>query len=568
MSNRRVRLTRFRLGPWAWPADRADWPAAAADIGVPFPTSWGVLLPTVVDGSDAHGGALLVAETGRAAMPSPPGSPVAWSDGAKAAWTAARQAVPGALTLLWTRLADVAEPAVRPLHAPGDLARVDGASLGLPLALLLAAEVSGLQLPADLAATGAIRSDGRVEPVAGLAEKIEVIQRSAPHVRRLFVPAAQLAESQALAERSGGALAVWGVASVREAVGLALGAAIEAAFDALGDAARTRTVDGLLKLALDPHGDRACWPAVAAAARRASRQWPELSEADRSALTFAEAVAARHVPEGVAPPPSLVPDAAILARLPIDVRTLMRAHLVQQSADRGVPDPEVAEALAAGHARTGHEAWPAQVRLTGALGRLRAATGRPEAGLALALSAAATWAERGEAGDLSFPLCEVYRLAGALDDGDAFARAEAWRTEHRHAMHPASWPFLALARGQASVLRAAAGHAPAPDAVADLRGLCTAGEQVDRLGGTAARWVLRLHLLRDEAPDTRLRALVDAKPIQAALHTLDVALHAQDPDGIAKAMAHLAALRDQVQALGGLIDAGLTPEAIARLYPY
>lgn len=57
-------------------------------------------------------------------------------------------------------------------HVPG-VASVDGPSLGLPLALLLARVRSGAPIPAGETATGAIDPHGRVLPVAGVDAKVE-----------------------------------------------------------------------------------------------------------------------------------------------------------------------------------------------------------------------------------------------------------------------------------------------------------------------------------------------------------------------------------------------------------
>jgi hypothetical protein len=561
--------TRLKLGPWSWPANAAEWPERAQFLEISLPTTWGVLLPTVVEG-ESGAGALLVAETGRAAAPLSPGTPLAWSEGARGAWRAATQAAPGALPLLWARLEAVAQPEIRVLTGADSVARVDGASLGLPFALLLVAAVSGLQVPADLAATGEILADGQVGPVQGFTGKIEKIQRDAPHVRRVLVPAADADLARARVSPSLGDLRVVGVATVREAVTEAFGGALAAAFDALGaaPAGRARTVEALLGLALDHHVDRACWPPIAAAARRARLDWANLDAAEARTLAFAESVALRHAPDGAFRPPLAVPDEADLRRLPVDRRTKMRADLVQQSADLGVPTPAEALALAEGHWASGGEAWPQQVQLTGAVGRLRAAQGQSEAGLALSLAAAQTWAERREPKELSYPLCEVYRLAAALDDEAAFARAEAWRAEFLGADPASAQPFLALARGMAAVLRLEFGHAPEAGALADLASVQTHPFFDGGTRAQVARWCLRRALHAGGPLDASMVDRLTSEPEQAALHALDRALFAEDAEAIAAAMVALAGLRDRVQALGGLLDAGLSPEAIARLYPY
>jgi hypothetical protein len=523
------------------------------------------LLPTVVEGRGE--GALLVAETGAAAAPEAPRTPIQWGAVALEAWHRAQALVPAAMPLMWARPDRVPRPTVRPMRGLPEIKHVDGTSVGLPLALLLAAATTGLLVPAHLAAPGALGPHGDLEEVAGLREKIKAIQVLAPYVRVLLVPEVQAGAGQTINAELGAGLQIVGVATLEQAIEYALGDAIRARFAALGAerAERARLVARQLALSIDPHGPRAFWPPLAKAAAFARQRWTELDDGQRASLALAQSVAERHVPAD-ARPPLVVPDEATLARIPVDARTLIRAHLLQQSGDLGLPPTAEALALADGQFATGADAWPEQVVLAGAVGRLLGVSGAPAAGLALALAAAQTWANRNRPDDLAFPLCEVYRLAAALDDDEAFARAEVWFVAHVAAAPAGISPFLALARGQAAVLRGEKGHIPGAAAMEALTSAFEGRAATERVVGSAARWRLRRALrLSETLPGTDLELLAKF-PVQAALHALDRALFAGEDT--APAMAALIALREDAQALHGLLDAGLNPADIARFYPY
>ena len=75
----------------------------------------------------------------------------------------------------------------------------------------------------------------------------------------------------------------------------------------------------------------------------------------------------------------------------------------------------------------GNAAFEPHLKLLGALGRLWAVTGRPELALQTAGEAAHGFLDRQAFDEISYPLSEWYRLAGALTDRAAFAEAEAMR---------------------------------------------------------------------------------------------------------------------------------------------
>lgn len=73
-------------------------------------------------------------------------------------------------------------------HAEG----FEGASLGLPIAVMLVAHALRLSLPQDVSLTGEISAEGQVSPVDGLSEKIKAAEQQA--VKRIYAPAGNVNE--------------------------------------------------------------------------------------------------------------------------------------------------------------------------------------------------------------------------------------------------------------------------------------------------------------------------------------------------------------------------------------
>ncbi len=110
-----------------------------------------------------------------AACPADPQAEAAAEAGVRAACSLLRSlgwaAEPGDLEIAWQ------------VPGPG---RIEGPSLGLPLALAVLSRVSGRPLPPSTSATGQVELDGRVAPVAGIAEKLAAAQ--AAGIDRVLTP--------------------------------------------------------------------------------------------------------------------------------------------------------------------------------------------------------------------------------------------------------------------------------------------------------------------------------------------------------------------------------------------
>jgi hypothetical protein len=94
---------------------------------------------------------------------------------------------------------------------------LDGPSFGLSFALATASQLLGRVVPSDVAASARVSSNGSIEPVGGLDEKIALLAEAAAGVRRLLVARADEEIARAAAVRGGGRLEVVGVATLPEA---------------------------------------------------------------------------------------------------------------------------------------------------------------------------------------------------------------------------------------------------------------------------------------------------------------------------------------------------------------
>jgi hypothetical protein len=274
-----------------------------------------------------------------------------------------------------------------------------------------------------------------------------------------------------------------------------------------GGARRAELVQSFFQLAIAGRAAMVDWTPVADAARLASEHWSDLAADQRQQLSFVQMVAARH--EGASIRAS-IPSGAWLESLPAPVRLDVLAHVVQQAADTSDPDPERAIELAELHLVRGHGAFVQHLRLLGALGRLLAFTGRLSEALMAQQETAQGFVERMEVSELSYPLSEWFRLAGALGDQRAFDAAEEMLTRgaQMHASDSLASPYVLLARNRAGVQL---GHEA--DAIEEhLHALCTDLALPTHVRGSAARWLIRLRDVFGDEPcatdcERALRAL-------------------------------------------------------------
>lgn len=450
---RAVRETLLQA-PWTWP--REDLHAAAFARARELTSAEGPRAPRpgealLLSCREGFGGVFPLT------LPGPsPGAGTLTLDAA-AAWSAAWQAVSRSARLLWRsprpREAGSRAHPLRPLpetpplidpRIPEDSAWATppgvlrGGSFGLTFALAQASVLWDWPLPLDVAASAEVTARGDLVAVDGLELKVRAVLRLAPRVRRLLVAEAQAPHARKVVDSV--------LAEQRRALGVDLELEVAAchdlatAFDAVrpeltrdwgtsgdDDASRRERIERLVRLALARRDELLDWHPVREAARVARAAWSRATPGERWTLSFVEAVAARH--EGAAAPLEL-PAQEVLGVVPQPRRLELVAHLVQQAADTGAPDPRALVELARSMLpRREPDAFPKHLELRGALGRLLANLARPAEAFDEQLEAARGWVERPGLVGVSYPLSEAYRLAGVLDSAERFERVAALERE-------------------------------------------------------------------------------------------------------------------------------------------
>lgn len=565
------------LGPWAWPDASHSAHALAREIvgGAAPPVPVGAIPGLTVEG---RCGFAWVLHSDAARQPS-----AELGRSARASWDAAALALPRSVPLLWNSVnaAHADEPRlqlVATLVEHGQAPRcsiVQGPSFGLAFFLLQASRVFRTPLPADLVASAAITDDGRIEPVEGLSTKLGVARASFPGLRRVLVAASQVEDARAAAAP----LEVIGVASASQALEHVFGGRLAGLLLAEGadPQRRQELAEWFFRFALVGRGELVDWSPVASAAAEALAQWPALSADQRFLLAFAKGIAERHEFNAGELP---VPTETWLRSRPAPLRLQLLAHLVQQAADVGSPAPgELAALLATFRQPDIHEGHPMAWRVEGALARLLAVTGRPtealerQRGLAHAYFGSLLYA------DVSFPLTEWFRLAGALGDRPAFVAAEDMRQRllPLGAFGAQGGAYVELARARASLLLSS----PSSDASLEVvRSLANQPAMAHHVRWAAARVLLRVVGHDAEVAQETLSALAEAAAspdrrvhhaarVANGLIALDIALHRGRADDAAAACDWLRALEP---GLIGHLESPAAPgdhaTAVARFYPY
>ncbi|MFN8093202.1 MAG: hypothetical protein U0599_13470 [Vicinamibacteria bacterium] len=562
------------LGPWCWPvAGDPALPHARHASGCsdpPAPAVGSVLAVTV----GPHGGCLWALRE-RADLP----LASAFGPRAVALWDDAICALPRSLPVLWSsvrRHRERPHPWHLGSHARGGRGlvlpdrTVDGPSVGLAFFLCLASRVLGVPVATDVVASATLDAFGAVGPVDGLEVKIETVVAVAPRVRRLVVAAAQ---ADAAREIARGRVEVLGVRSASEAAELLL-SGLAARIVGVDEASRRELVRSFFRLTLGGQRELLDWSPVAKAARMALGEWRGLSDDERYTLEFAAAVAERHQGNRGA---LLLPPPSWLGSLSTPVRVNVLAHLVQQSADTGEPPSKETLALARKDLPIdAKHGFAPQLRLMGAVARLESFCGNPRRALERQRRLAEIHLSNQSYEDVSQPLCEWVRLAGALADVQSLGDALSFFDDAQAlgVFSPADLGYLELARARASVQA----ERPTPRALEALRRLADDAGVADHVRRSAARWAVACGRALGLADDARVAAarLSAACPESdadgrafARLGALDGALAAADA---AAAEAAVAALREQLPGLVGHLtedrDPAEAPAHVARFFPY
>lgn len=511
----------------------------------------------------------------------PPALPIAdsipFGPDAQASWRAAALALPRSVPVLWRSVHHAARELPRAtlldshLPAPGFEERdrvLDGPSFGLTFFLLLTSIVLDQPLPDDVVASAVIDDRGHIGPVDAIAEKIAGIIAMAPSIRSVLVAADQRDEAVQAARHQ---LEVVGVTDAAEVQRHVFGDRLSRS---LADAGtdperRAELVEAFFRLALVGRGASIDWSPIERGAALALAEWP-LEDDQRYQLTFARAVAARHERNAG---DLAIPTVEWLAARPATVRLALLTHLVQQSADAGVPPAELTEALAlqALPARSEDRLVP-HLKLAGALARLWAVTGREREALDAQRSLAHAFAAAYLEYESSFPLAEWYRLSGVLQDAGAFDAACDFHARVLAAggfgFHGGPYVELSLARARVML------ECSDASTVEKLHALSHDRSVPAHVRWSAARWLVRaLRRLSREADWRAVRQRLEAASFRypvarryALLAQLDEAI--VDSDG--------KKTQDVLESLGAadpgplvhLLGVSRDPERAARLYPY
>lgn len=517
-----------------------------------------------------------------------PSATVPFLGDAQTAWRAAAIALQRSIPLMWRSLRRWVQPMPHATHVaskpfvPGHVVieeSLNQGSFGLSFLLALASKVSGLALPADVIASAALDADGRLAPVPGdgLDAKVSVIAAAAPHVRRLLVAANQ-EDGLVYAPISG--LDVVRIVDARAAIDLVFPGIGEVLAGEMSDpAGRERAIDTLFRMAAESSAQGlVSWRVIADTAERALTL-PGVAHDpwDGWRLQLAQAVAARHEGRFVRlafPPDTHFPTAV----RPAQLRPVIAAHLVQHAADWAQPAP--AEVLAWLEAHAQHvpldDAYPAHLRLIGARARLLAITGRPADALAEQRALVGAWLVSDPIDEVTYPLSEWFRLAGALRDAAAFEAAEATLEAAQFGANLDGLAFVELARARAAI---ALGDLVKAEAILGSFGSWH-GRLVDQLRVASARMRAQIARARgDAAAVEAARAEVAGSglpPTQVtqtlALMALDDALHGGDAVTAERAVAELVAVEPQPTRLllahRDPAEWPSAPELVSRLYPY
>lgn len=371
------------------------------------------------------------------------------------------------------------------------VARLDGPSYGVALALAHASLLADLPVPADLVATAVLGLQGDVQPVqpASIPGKMRLVNDHALGVRRVLVHKSQ--EEEARRELHRGGVEVFGIASIAEAYAIAfpdLPATLGKRWAADLGLAR-RVAERLEREAIEDSHLVLDWKTMERSAQVLDGALAgfDLAPEDpsRRSAELTRRIARRHTGSDQVLLPW--PTSVDLPRRH-EVRARLLAHVVQSAAD--MDDPSQALRYAEdgiGHCRPRDERSPSDLRLAGAIGRALASAGEERRAADWLEDVVEDWFAIGREAEASFALCELVRLRGVLGDGDALDALRRTIDVALAASPDASAAYLLLALGRALVQtnRPTDGLA----ALADPR--CAAVAVRSSLGNSRVRWSIR-----------------------------------------------------------------------------
>jgi tetratricopeptide (TPR) repeat protein len=580
---------RLSLGPWCWPLPDDSHYDRAAEIAArhnpPDPTLGDVPLVAVSSG----GGSLWLWTLRPEAFCAL--RTISLGQDAQRAWRASLSALPRSVPVLWDSMETLTQVSPRVLHLADALGKnsissdiVDGTSFGLSFLLAQTSLLLRLPLPSDVIGSARVREDGRVQGVGGLEQKLTVVLRSAPRIARFVVAAEDAEEARAIVTRLDGrrALEILSAATASEALAHVFADRLAAGLVEAGEDAtrRSKIARAFFRLAIRGRDQMVDWTPVERGAEMALLKWRGLESKEERYLRYARAVAARHQSNRGDFPLDVATEAWIDG-LPVSIRLLVVASLVQQAADSGSPEPAKAAAVAERHLRglDRLDLHEAHLKLKGALGRLLAVSGDLRTALALQKEAARGFLENLCVDEVSYPLSEWHRLAGALRDHEAYREAEQFlqEVEEQGGLTMSGRPYVELAAEKGRILL---GERAEPSSAHRLQVLSERSDIADHVSFSARRWRVRtLEAMgeRDEAEEVvgellkivgqHERQLEDAQ-IALDLIAIDRGTRGMEGSEAAEALRRLAKIEGAARALLAAYPAADHLRVIADLYPY
>lgn len=461
------------------------------------------------------------------------------------AWRDARSATSRSLPVAAASFRNIAGELRRACPIQRGTHLLDGRSLGLSFCIAIASTVLNRPASKDIAASAAITPDGLLEAVDGLEAKLRCLAEEARSVRRVLVADEQLEEAWRVAPCS---IQPIGVRRVGEALNIAFSELGELLVELAGDAeARRETAERLFAIAHSGRSAAVCWTPIERAAELIAQAARDNGDEERvvDQARFARAVAARHEgdEEGVRAMP--LPETQwFQLSYPPGIRRQIVSHIVQQSADSGFPERQVASALACSwlEGRRGLDAELDDLRIMGAWGRLLLTMGRPEDALERQQEALEGWLAYREFAECSYPLSAIYILAAGLEDERAWgdAREQEMKLRERASFRPDSLPYLTLTASRARLRLGIERE----EALSDLEGLSADGNIPEHVRASALRWLARSNAHRTHAIEA-LAELQEANPRSRGdfrgLVELDDALRVSDSPTFARDISSVAA---------------------------
>jgi hypothetical protein len=306
---------------------------------------------------------------------------------------------------------------------------VSGASFELPMALAAASLLADVPLESDIAATGRVSDDGKLESVDGLRAKIAAIADHAPAVRRVFVASHDEPKAKAFAAASSrsGELQVHGFDDLREAICAALPEERVRQYHLqawrANPKSRETAAQRFFLTILRTQTRVVCWDAIAATAQLVADESASHEDAWHRA-TCASTVAQRHAAGSV----KLTLDKSWLGRLPVVHRLALSAQEVQSCTDSGDdPRGKTKQALAL-VPESDLELLPEHLMLLGACGRAFGAVREYDDAKPELVRACRGWETLARPSDAGRPFCELVRVLALQRKGVELSHWIEWAT--------------------------------------------------------------------------------------------------------------------------------------------